>query len=130
MNMQGRRLLVGSLAALVATACMGFAHNGNEHKTSGRTASITFANAVKLGSGATLSAGTYRMEVMENTSTPTVTFSHHNKVVATASATLVAEASKNPATEVDIDQHSGAQNVIEIRPSGWKEALRFNAKGQ
>jgi hypothetical protein len=100
------------------------------HKSSDRTASVTFATTVKLGNGVTLPAGTYRMEVQENAQSPTVTFSHDSQVVATAPAKIETEASKNPTTEIDLTQDAGSQDLTAIRPGGWKVALHFGPEGQ
>ncbi len=131
MKSQGIRLFVGSLAVILVTTCTGFARGGSAHKASGRTTNITFASNVKLQNGTTLPAGTYRMEVSEGSQTPTVTFLRGSEVAATSPASLVSEASKNPATEIDSVRDGNAQDVIEIRPAGWKEALHFGgAAGQ
>ncbi len=127
MKNQGIRLFVGSLAVILVASGAGFARSG---KFSGRTTDITFASTVKLQSGATLPAGTYRMEVPEGSQTPTVTFLRGDKVVATSPASLVSEANKNPATEIESVAAGNAQHVIEIRPGGWKEALHFSTAGQ
>ena len=55
----------------------------------------------KFNNGGTLPAGTYRMEVPENSQTPAVTFLQDGKVMATVKAKVVTEQKKNEDTEVD-----------------------------
>src|SRR5579863_9711351 len=130
MKMQGKILFVTSVATLLVTAPGAFARGGSMHKSSDRATNVTFATTVKLRNGATLPAGTYRMEVPENTQTPTVTFSQDSKVVATSPVSVVTETKKNPTTEIDTTKNGDAENVTLIRPSGWKEALQFTSGGQ
>ncbi len=124
-----RRLFIGSLATILVTACAGFARAGSTHKSPERKASITFEHVVKLGNGATLPAGTYRMEVPEDSQNPTVSFLRDGKVVAKAPASLKSEGKKNPATEFDSIKEGNAQEITEIRPGGWREALHFSSAG-
>ena len=75
MKMQGRRLFVGALATILVTACLGFAAGGS-HKSQERKADVTFSTMTKFNNGTTLPAGTYRMEVPENSQTPASNIRH------------------------------------------------------
>jgi len=81
----------------------------------------------KFNNGTTLPAGTYRMEVPENPTTPAVAFVQDGKVVATVEAKVVTEQKKNNATEVDSVTQGDAQVVRAIRPGGWTEEIDFGS---
>ena len=115
---------VGLVAALVMMTCLGFGSWGF-HKSSDHAATVTFVNTAKFKGGDMLPAGTYRMEVPENSQTPKVTFSKDGKVMATEAAKVVSEQKKNNDTEVDSVTAGNAQLVKTIRPAGWTEALVF-----
>lgn len=129
MPMLDKKFVASLVAAILATACLGFAA-GRPHKTPERATYVTFANTMKFQSGDSLPAGTYRMEVPENSPNPHVTFSRDGKVVATAQATVVTEQTKNNDTEVDSVAQGNAQAVKEIRPAGWEEKLVFGQGGE
>jgi hypothetical protein len=120
------RSFVGLVAAILVTACTGFASIWGWHKSPDRTTDVTFSSQVTLGNGKILPAGTYQMEVPEKSSTPTVGFSQDGKVMATAKAKVVSKDVKNPYTEVDTTRSGHAQLVNVIRPDGWKEILLFS----
>lgn len=125
--MQMRKSFVGFGVAILATSCLGFA---GSHKVKDRTVSVTFSNTAKFNDGNTLSAGTYRMEVSENSQTPAVTFSQDGKIMATTQAKVVTEQKKNDETEIDSVTQGGTNVVTAIRPAGWEEELTFGSGGQ
>jgi hypothetical protein len=129
MDTLSRRSLVGFVVAIFATACLGFAA-GSSHKSQARGTDVNFGEAVKLKNGDTLPAGTYRMEVAENSQTPTVTFSQDGKVKATVEAKAVPQQNKYDETECDIDTQGNAEVLTAIRPQGWDEELLFAPEGQ
>jgi len=124
MEMREKKLMAGLVAGILATACMGFAH-GSSRRQAERATNVTFANTMKFQSGETLPAGTYRMEVPENSTTPDVSFSKDGKVMATARAKVVSQEKKNNNTEVDSVAQGKVQAVKVIRPQGWEEKLVF-----
>lgn len=121
---------IGLVAAMFVTACVGFAHSWSLHKSSDRTTDVDFSTLVKFRNGKTLPAGTYRMEVSENSPSPIVTFSQDGEVKASSKAKLVSQEKKNPYTEVESTLSGNAQLVTEIRPGGWNEVLLFGPAGQ
>jgi len=129
MRNQGRILSVGTLATILVTACFGFAAGGS-HKSQERKTDVTFSTTTKFNNGTTLPAGTYRMEVPDNSPTPAVTFAQDGKVVATVEAKVVTEQKKNDATEVDSINQGDTQVVRAIRPGGWTEELVFASDNQ
>ena len=129
MQTLGTKSFAGFVVAIIATTCLGFAAGGS-HKSRERGTEVTFASQTKFNSGATLPAGTYRMEVPENFQTPAVTFSQAGKVLATSEAKVVTQQKKNETTEVDSVTQGDAQVLTAIRPSGWDEELIFGSPGQ
>ncbi len=128
MYLLGRKSVVCLAAAILGTTCLAFGAWG--HKSSDRTADITFSSTTKFTNGETLPAGTYDMRVPKDTTSPKVTFSQDGKVVATVNAQVVTQPKKNDTTEVDSTTDGNAQKVTAIRPNGWEEELVFGSKAQ
>jgi len=128
MKLLRKRYVIGLGASILSAACLGFGAWGM-HKSSDRGTTVTFMNMTQFKNGATLPAGTYRMEVPENTQTPKVTFYKDGKPMATVDAKVVAEARKNSKTEIDSTAQGNTQQLQSIRPSGWNEKLVFGSNG-
>jgi len=105
---------------------MGFAR-------SERGVNLTFVSNMTFNNGVTLPAGTYRMQVPENSRTPEVEFYKEHPITqdwdrnpsATVEAKVVAQQHKNSRTEIDSVQRGDAQLIRVIRPKGWEESLHF-----
>jgi hypothetical protein len=121
--------LIGSVATLLATTCLGFAA-GSSHKSPERGTAVTFIHTTKLYNGDTLPAGTYWMEVPETFHAPAVTFSQNGKVRATIGALVILHEKKNEETEIDSVIQGEAQVLTAIHPAGWEEELIFGSAGQ
>ncbi|HTS71745.1 MAG TPA: hypothetical protein VMO17_22440 [Terriglobia bacterium] len=124
MRVQGKSVLIGLAAAVFATACLGFGSWGI-HKSSDRRTDVTFLKKTKFDNGSVLAAGTYDMEVPENSQTPEVMFKKDGKVMATVPAKMIAQSKKNDYTEIDAVTNGDTQMVTAIRPGGWEESLMF-----
>lgn len=126
------KLVAMFAAAIVATACLGFAGTHTE-----RGANITLASRIKLSNGQMLPAGNYRMEVAENSPMPTVRFYKESlstgywggRAMALTNAQVVTEAQKNKRTVIDSVQRGDAQLLQVIQPRGWHERLLFTPNG-
>jgi hypothetical protein len=129
MQMLGRKSFVGFVVAILATTCLGFAA-GSSHKLRERGTDVDFNQTVKLKNGDTLPAGTYRMEVPENSKTPTVTFSQDGQVKATIQAKVLTEQKKNEETACEIGNRKDANLLTAVRPQGWDEEILFAPEGQ
>jgi hypothetical protein len=129
MKILGRSVFIGLGAAKLATASLGLASR-DFHKSSDRKVDVTFANPVMFKGGETLPAGTYQVEVPENSTKPDVAFLHNDKVMATVRATVVTQEKKNRVTSIDSVTQGNTQWVTAIRPSGWNESLIFSSAGQ
>lgn len=127
MRFSSKKLLTGLAAAVIATACLGF---GSVHKSNERATNVTLVSATKFNNGATLPAGTYRMEIPEGSLTPSVAFYKDGKVVATVNGKVVNETKKNANTEIDSVSEGNDQLVTAIRPSGWHERIVFGGNSQ
>jgi len=128
MQMLSKKSVAGLVVILFAATCVGFGswfHNSTERGTN-----VTFSFMTKFSNGETLPAGTYHMEVPDNSQKPAVTFSQDGKVMATVKAKVVTEPKKNGDTEVDSVTEGSAQAVTAIRPSGWEEKLVFGSAGE
>jgi hypothetical protein len=129
MQMLDRKPFAGLVAGILTATCLGFAAGGS-HRGSERGTDVTFNSRTLFSNGDILPAGTYRMEVPENSQTPDVTFFKDGKVVATIKATVVTQGKKNSNTEIDSVEEGDAQVVKAIRPAGWNETLSFWSSGQ
>jgi tetraacyldisaccharide-1-P 4'-kinase len=129
MKMQWRSVFIGPLAAILVSTCIGLAAGGS-HNSTDRKADVTFATSTKLNNGDTLPAGTYRMEIPENSQTPAVTFSKGGKVMATVEAKVVTGQKKSENTEIESVNHGDTQALTSIHPAGWDEEVVFASNGQ
>ncbi len=129
MQILSRKSFAGLVAACLTIACVGFASWGS-HKSADRKTDVTFTSTARFNNGDTIPAGTYRMEVAQDSQTPTVTFSKNGKVIATEKAQVVTEQKKNSSTEIDSDTQGNVELVKTIRPAGWEEALDFGSTAQ
>jgi hypothetical protein len=126
MKNAGKRLFIVSIAAIFVGTCAGFAVAKDSVKA--KSVSIDFSNQMILRGGQTLPAGTYRIEIPENSQHPVVTFEKDGKVMATARANVVSQARKNEQTSVESVQQGQSQVIQEIRPGGMREALVFGSR--
>jgi tetraacyldisaccharide-1-P 4'-kinase len=129
MQVQSKRSIAGLVAAILAVTCLGFAA-GTSHKSAERRTDVTFINMMKFANGDTLPAGTYRMEVPENSHTPNVMFYKDGKVMATTKAKVVTQQEKNQETKVESVTRANAQLLTSISPAGWNESLVFTPARQ
>ena len=126
MRMLTKARIVALGVAILGVACLGF---GSEmtHKASDRGTNVTFYSRSRFNAGVTLPAGTYRMEVPQNTQSPQVMFYKDGKVMATVTAKMVDESKKNSDTRIDSVTKGNAQQITSISPNGWREKLLFNS---
>lgn len=120
MKRRGFGLLAGSVLAGVVAAGLGFAAPMKDHHTN-----ITFYTTMKFQNGVVLPAGTYRMQVPEDTRTPSVTFLQNGKVKARVPAQAFSGQNKNENTQVASVASGNAELVKSISPAGWTETLSF-----
>lgn len=116
---------VGLVVALMMTTGLSFAHFWSGHKSSVKSANITLASRMTLDNGTVLNAGSYHIEVPQNSKAPEVSFYRNGQVVAKVPAKVVAENQKNTQTEIDSNTRGNKDVITEIRPNGWSEKLVF-----
>ncbi len=135
MQFANGKWFAGAIAAIVATACLGFGSWGS-HKSPERGANVVFATATKLRNGAVLPAGTYRMEVADNSQNPEVKFYKEDATtqdwggnpIAMTHAKLISQPEKNRHTEIDSVQRGADQLLQVVRPRGWNEQLALRVE--
>lgn len=86
---------------------------------------VTIGATATLGSGPTIDAGTYQVEVIKNQDSSDAVFYSGHDEVARAPVTLVAEPSKSRQTEVYSQVTDGNRVITQIRLQGSKEKLVF-----
>jgi hypothetical protein len=124
-----RKSFAGFVAAFLATTCLGFAAGG-PHKSPKRATAVTFPQTMKFNDGNTLPAGSYRMEVSEDSQTPSVSFSQDGKVLETLQAKEAPQEGKNSETEIDSVAEGNAQLLTVIHMAGWDKELIFGTAGK
>ncbi len=86
---------------------------------------VTISTTATLGTGPTIEAGTYRIELTKNQESSHAVFYRGHDEVARAQVTLVAEPSKPRQTEVHSQVVDGSRVITQIRLQGSKEKLVF-----
>jgi len=86
---------------------------------------VVISEQAKVGNGAELEQGTYRVEVEKNGDSAEVLFFQGGELVETAPARLTKEAMKCPNTEIHSAEVNGARVITKIWLQGWKESLVF-----
>jgi hypothetical protein len=120
---------MGLAVALLLTASQSFARSWTHHNSSEWSTSITIDSPKELGNGTVLPAGSYNMEVSENSQNPEVMFYKDGKLVCKTQAKLVTQSQKNAYTEVNSTKLGDKDVIQEIRPSGWDQSLVFSSAG-
>lgn len=88
---------------------------------------VQFNYRASLGNGTVLNQRSYRVVLMNNSSTPKVAFYQGRKQVAEAPVKLVPVSKKNSETEVVYDQsHKNSNVVTEIDLDGWNQNMVFH----
>ena len=136
MRVVSRKSMAGLIAAVFAVACVGLGSWGF-HKSSERGVNVTLTATTKFQNGETLPAGTYRMQVEENSQAPKVTFYKEDPstqdwgghAMASINVKAITEPEKNQQTEVDSVTHGNTQTLKTVRPRGWNEELIFGSNG-
>jgi hypothetical protein len=92
-----------------------------------KTNTVQFAYRTSLGNGTVLNPGSYRVVVINDSSTPKVAFYQGSKQVAETPVRLVPVSKKNSETQVIYDQSHKNSNVLtEIDLDGWNQNMVFH----
>ena len=91
-----------------------------------KTKNVTLDRTAKLADGPQLTAGSYKVAVLNMQKEPEVVFYQGRDVVAKVPAKLVQAPMKAEYTEVTYNTASHPQLITEIQFSGWKDKLVFS----
>ena len=110
--------IVSVLSAVFFLAGMAFA----------KTKQIDVLYSSTIGKTLKLKPGNYRIDFLNNKTSPTVKFfDNYGKLVGQAPVKVVNESKKNQQTQVDYSAMASNDHAItEISPGGWKENLYFS----
>ena len=88
-----------------------------------KSSSVDVIYHARLGNGAELQPGHYKVTVSENPNAPELMFYQDNKLVAETLVKLVDMGKKAQATEVDYNRESNQQVITGMRFGGWSEEV-------
>jgi hypothetical protein len=90
-----------------------------------KTKDVTLDRTAKLADGPQLTAGSYKVDVLNTQNRPEVVFYQGKDVVAKVRAKLIETPMKAEYTEVTYNTAMHPQVLTEIQLSGWKDKLVF-----
>jgi hypothetical protein len=98
-------------------------------RTSSQTESgnVNLIHTSRIGNGPELKAGTYKVELAKNASSPEVMFYQNGKLTGKARPHLVSEAKKIDQTEIQYNTAGNQHVVTEIDVRGWRQELKFSS---
>jgi hypothetical protein len=93
-----------------------------------KTKQVDVLYSSTVGKTLKLKPGNYRIDVVNNKTSPAVKFfDNYGKLVGQAPVKVVNESKKNQQTQVDYSTEASNDHAItEISPGGWKENLYFS----
>jgi hypothetical protein len=112
-----------AFVASIASAKWGFGHSSE------KSANVELTQSAQLPNGPTLQAGTYKMALLSDSTTPQVGFYQDGKLVGQATGQVVDQNQKSPDTEVHFNTAGGTATVTEIDVSGWTKRIEFGQQG-
>ena len=98
-----------------------------QRKSANKSADVTLSSGVKLADGALLEPGSYKMQLVNESTSPEVHFFKNGRLVARSQAKVINEPEKNDLTSVYTDKKGNEVVLTEIRPAGWNARLVFTA---
>jgi hypothetical protein len=95
--------------------------------TSGHTESghINLIYTSRIVNGPELKAGTYKVELPRNASSPEVMFYQNGKLMGKAPAKLISEGKKIDQTEIQYNTAGNQHVITQIDVRGWRQELKF-----
>jgi hypothetical protein len=110
---------------LVLTAGLALAKpNGNKR------VSVTLTTVTVMPDGAQLQPGNYRMELLNDSSTPQVAFYQNNKLVCKCPVKVQNAPSKIPFTKLLYDIGADGSHILNtLEVGGWNQVLVFSGHG-
>jgi len=122
-----RKWILATASVVFLTANLTFAGYLGIHRSSQRSAGIELARTSKVPGGPTLEPGSYKVVLLNDSSTREVGFYRNGELIGQAPVKLVDQGKKFRETEVDaniLDDHS--EVMTEMRLSGWTERVVFS----
>ena len=133
MNAKVFNSVLTTTALVLSTTGMAFAGFPGRHNYAQKPADVDFTETVKVPNDPTLSPGTYKVALLNDSSAPEVGFYQKGKLVGQAPVKLVDQDKKIRETEFEADQvDSHTRVVTEMGFSGWTQKIIFggsNATG-
>ena len=127
MKTKMHQLILAITAVMLFTSGMAFAGFRGLHHSSQKSADIDLNETTKVPNGPTLQAGSYKVTLLNGSSTPELGFYQDRKLVGQAPVKLVDQGKKISETEVLFetkDDHT--QVVTEMDLSGWTQKVVFS----
>jgi len=127
MKTKMHELALAVSAVLLFTAGMAFARFPGVRHSSRKSADIDLIETTKVPNGPTLRAGSYKVTLLDGSSTPELGFYQNGKLVGQAPVKLVDQEKKISETEVLADtKDDHTQVVTEMDLSGWTQKVMFS----
>src|SRR5262249_51997720 len=126
MNAKVFNSILTTTALVLFTTGMAFAGFPGHHNSAQKSADVDFTETVKVPNGPTLSPGTYKAALLNDSSAPEVGFYQKGKLVGQAPVKLVDQGKKIREIEVEpelVDSHT--EVVTEMGLSGWTQKIIF-----
>jgi len=126
MNAKVFNSVLTTSALVLFTTGVAFAGFPGRHSSSQRSADVDFTETVKVPNGPTLSPGTYKVALLNDSSAPGVGFYQKGKLVGQAPVKLADQDKKIRETEFEADQVDSHTRVVnEMGFSGWTQKIIF-----
>jgi hypothetical protein len=118
------------MASFALTSGVSSAKIWGQRKPTNQSAGVAFSSVVRLPGGALLEPGSYKMQLVNESTSPEVEFYKDGRLVARSQAKVVSESQKNKLTSVCTDRSADGAILTEIRPAGWNKRVVFAASGE
>ncbi len=126
MKTKMHQLILATTAVLLFTAAMAVARFPGLHDSSRKSADIDLPESTQVPNGPTLQAGSYKVTLLNGSSTPEVGFYQDGKLVGQAPVRLVDQEKKISQTQVlsdTKDDHTQVLTEMDLR--GWTQKVMF-----
>jgi|GEM_PF-1343777 len=119
--------LLAAAVALLLAAPIASAKLFNSSHSDHKSANVDFLYAARLGNGPEIQPGTYRITIMDDSTSPKVGFYQNGKLVAETSVKLVTEPKRIQQTEIFYNgQNKKNEVVTQLEVSGWTQKVVFS----
>jgi len=124
-----RQSMLATTAAVFLTAGIALGFPGVHH-SSQKSANIEVTEINQVPGGPTLEPGSYKVVLLNDSSTPEVAFYRNGKLIGQAPVKLVDQGKKFQQTEISANmQDDHTELITEMDLSGWTEKVIFTGSG-